>query len=123
MFLPLGHLKCWVRSAVGDCYLVSGGRLFSFPCRHSSSRDVMQIVNTRSEALFDIFFKVFTRFLTIEPQSKDMHLLTCAHSEDSNQPARPRSLISLRCPRGQTLIFGYPMRPGKILIRLRECAG
>ena len=34
------------------------------------------------------------------------------------------ALISLHCPHEETLHFWLPqMRPGKILIRLRECAG
>ena len=40
---------------------------------------------------------------------------TCAHSEDSDQPAHPRSLISFALR--QT--FGYPQCPAETLIRLR----
>ena len=32
-----------------------------------------------------------------EPQCVKTYLLTCAPNEDSNQPAHPRSLMSLRC--------------------------
>ena len=47
-----------------------------------------------------------------------------ASNEDSNQPARSRSLISVFVVRMKKLCnLGYPkMRPVKILIRLRECA-
>ena len=57
-----------------------------------------------------------------EPQREKSYLLTCAPNEDSNQPAHPRSLISLRCPDEETL---HPLlskiRPVKIsrsLIRI-----
>ena len=50
--------------------------------------------------------------------------MTCAPNEDSNQPAHPRSLISLRWPHEETM---HPwlskMHPVKILIRLYECTG
>ena len=47
----------------------------------------------------------------------------CAQ-RDSNQPAHSRSLTSLRCPHDETLhTWLSQMRPVKIRIRLRECAG
>ena len=39
----------------------------------------------------------------IEPQREEIYLLTCALNEDSNQPAHPHSLISLRCAHEETL--------------------
>ena len=54
---------------------------------------------------------------------RERTILTSASNEDSNQPAHPRSLMTLRCSHEEIL---YPMlsklRPVKILIRLRECA-
>ena len=38
-----------------------------------------------------------------EPKRTEMYLLTGAPIEDSDQPAHPRSLISLRCPHDDTL--------------------
>ena len=59
-----------------------------------------------------------------EPQCEKTYLLTCAPNEDSKQPAHPCILISLRCPREKTLYpWVFEMRPEKILISLRECAG
>ena len=59
-----------------------------------------------------------------EPQREKTYLWTCAPKEDSDQPANTRSLISLCCPHEETL---HPwlskIRPVKVLIRLRECAG
>ena len=50
--------------------------------------------------------------------------LTCATNEDSNQPAHPRNLISLRCPHeGTSHPWLSKMFPVKILIRLRIRAG
>ena len=61
-------------------------------------------------------------FKNIESQRKERYLLTCAHYNDTDQPAHPRSLWrSLPCPHGETL---HPwlskMRPVNIQIRLRE---
>ena len=60
-----------------------------------------------------------------EPLHVKTYLLTCAPSQDSNQPAPPCSLIRVSVVRIKTFcILGYPqMRPVKILIRLRECEG
>ena len=41
--------------------------------------------------------------LAIEPQREKTYLLTYAPFEDTNQPARPSSLTSLRCSREVTL--------------------
>ena len=52
-----------------------------------------------------------------------MYLLECMPNEDSNHPAHPRSLISFRCSH-EEILFSLlsKIRPGKILIRQRECA-
>ena len=50
--------------------------------------------------------------------------MTCAHSEDSDQPGHPSSLIILRCPHEETLGPQLPIeRPAKTLIRLGGCPG
>ena len=53
-----------------------------------------------------------------------MYLLTCVFNKHSTEPAHLHNLISHHCPHEETL---HPwlskMRPVKILIRLRECAG
>ena len=59
-----------------------------------------------------------------EPQRQKTYLLTCAPNEDSDHPAHPRSLISLRFQHEATLNrWLSKIRKVKILIRLRECAG
>ena len=60
-----------------------------------------------------------------EPQCEKTYLLTCAPNEDSDQPARPRSLIRVFVVRMKKTLHPWlsKMCPVKILIRLRECAG
>ena len=50
--------------------------------------------------------------------------MTCAPSEDSDQPGHPPSLISLRCPLKETLGLWLSIkRTANALIRLGECPG
>ena len=44
----------------------------------------------------------------IEPQRQKTYLQTYAPNEESDQTARMRSLISLRCPLEQIVHLGYP---------------
>ena len=72
------------------------------------------------EAVEEVF--IFLFIPTFEPHSLKTYRRTCAPNEDLNQPAQPHSLISLRCPRDETM---HPwlskMCPVKSLIRLRDC--
>ena len=80
------------------------------------------IVKAIKDDLIDCL--IWNPTLYFELQRGKMYRLTCGPNGDANQPAHPRSLVSLRCPHEETL---HPwlskMRPVKILIRLRECAG
>ena len=50
--------------------------------------------------------------------------MTCAPSEDSDQPGHPPSLISLRCPHKETLGLWLSIKhTANALIRLGECPG
>ena len=59
-----------------------------------------------------------------EPGHSISYKIAHAHSEDSDQPAHPRSLISLRRALGvQPRNQGVFMRTANTLISLRGCAG
>ena len=49
-----------------------------------------------------IYFEALSSF-TIEPSHDKTNKMTCAPSEDSDQPGYPPSLISLCCPHEETL--------------------
>ena len=50
--------------------------------------------------------------------------MTCAPSEDLDQPGHPLSLIGLRCLHEESLVLWLPIgRTTKTLIRLGGCAG
>ena len=50
--------------------------------------------------------------------------MICVHSEDSDQPGHPLSLISLHCPQEETIDPWLPTEcTGKTLIRLGGCPG
>ena len=79
--------------------------------------------------LFFLFFEYRPwNYNTNEPQLQKTYLLTCLPNEDSNQPAHPRSLISVFIVRMKKKIkkmhpWLSKLHPVKNLIRLRERTG
>ena len=61
----------------------------------------------------------------ISQNEKKTYILTCKLNQDSNQPAYPHCLIKVFVVRMKKFCNAWlsKMRPVKILIRLRECAG
>ena len=79
----------------------------------------MQILINLTSAFtaFTLCIKYYTSHII-----REVYLLTCAPNENSNQPARPRSLIWVFVDRMKKFyIFGFPKCVVKILIILREC--
>ena len=68
--------------------------------------------------------KIITVSTWNEPSHDKTNKMTCAPSEDSDQPGHPPSLISLRCPHEESLGPYRPIaRTAKTLIRLGVCPG
>ena len=62
--------------------------------------------------------------LPFEPPYDKTNKMSCAPSEDSDQPGHPPSLTSLRCPYEETFGPWIPNeRTTKTLIRLGGCPG
>ena len=49
-----------------------------------------------------------------EPQHDKTNTMTCAPSEDSDQPGDPLSLISHRCPHEETWVLSYPLSAQRV---------
>ena len=57
-----------------------------------------------------------------EPENDKINKITCVHSEDSDQPRHPSSLISRRCPPEKNIgHFATHWEHSKELIRLGGC--
>ena len=57
----------------------------------------------RRSACAPVEYRILLRVFTFEPRHDKPNKMACAHSEDSDQPGHPPSLVSLRCPHEETL--------------------
>ena len=71
-----------------------------------------------------VHFLVFINFYTYEPPHDKNQQCGCAHSQDSNQPGHPPSLIGVFavCMK-KAWVLSYPLSAQRILIRLGGCPG